>query len=86
MVQDIIVGGRKYMLLNNFEHKKSEQDILGNIYPVGSIFISVNSTNPSELFGGEWEPYAQGRAIFGEGSRVDENNQPYGKIFLQNFV
>ena len=24
-------------------------------YPVGAIYLSVNNTNPSELFGGEWE-------------------------------
>lgn len=38
--------------------------ILDNVYPVGSIYMSVNSTNPTNLFGGTWEQI-QGKFLFG---------------------
>lgn len=28
--------------------------MLDNVYPVGSIYMSVNNTNPGTLFGGTW--------------------------------
>lgn len=34
------------------------------IYPVGSIYMSVNATNPKELFGGTWKRI-QGRFLLG---------------------
>ena len=36
-----------------------------SMYPIGSIYLSVNSTNPSELFGGAWESIGSGRVLQG---------------------
>lgn len=30
------------------------QNMIGTLYPIGSIYMSVNSTNPASLFGGTW--------------------------------
>lgn len=39
--------------------------MLDRIYPVGSIYLSTVSTSPAAIYGGQWERYASGRAIFG---------------------
>lgn len=36
--------------------KEGETSFLDKIYPVGSMYFSVNPTNPSALFGGLWSP------------------------------
>ena len=43
-------------------------DVFNAIYPVGSIYMSVNDTNPSVLFGGTWEAWGTGRTIVGVNS------------------
>ena len=45
--------------------KELENILLDKIYPVGSIYISTDSTSPATLFGGTWERIAQGRTLFG---------------------
>lgn len=41
--------------------------ILDVVYPVGSVYISVNGTNPATLFGGSWTEL-QGRFLLGRSS------------------
>lgn len=49
----------------------TEDNVFDRVYPVGSIYMSVNSTDPQELFGGTWERIAEGRTLFGAGT-LDE--------------
>lgn len=41
------------------------QKIFNMIYPIGSIYMSANSINPSVLFGGTWIEWGQGRVPVG---------------------
>lgn len=44
------------------------------IYPVGAIYLSVNSTNPRSSLGfGSWEAISQGRMLIGAGTGTDIN-------------
>ena len=46
---------------------------LVEMYPIGSIYISVDTTSPAALFGGTWEQL-EGRTLIGAGTVTDENN------------
>lgn len=41
------------------------RSIAGSVYPVGSIYMSVNNTNPSVFFGGTWVAWGSGRVPVG---------------------
>ena len=32
-------------------------------YPVGSVYMSFNNTDPGRLFGGTWQPLNEGRVL-----------------------
>lgn len=58
-----------------------------DVYPVGSIYISTSSTNPSTYFGGTWQAFGKGRTLVG----VDTNDTDFnyaektaGSKYLQN--
>ena len=51
-------------------------NLLDSIYPVGSIYMSVNNTNPSVLFGGTWESWGAGRVPVG----VDVNDTAFDTV------
>ena len=60
------------------EFKNMQSGMLDKIYPVGSIYISTTYSTIEEVtnaIGGEWEKYAQGRTIIGEGT--DESGNIY---------
>lgn len=46
------------------------------IYPIGSIYMSVNSANPSTLFGGTWEAWGAGKVPVG----IDTNDGDFDTV------
>lgn len=50
--------------LYNAETHKLGSALLDAIYPVGAVYLSVNSTSPASLFGGTWEALDEGYALW----------------------
>lgn len=53
-----------------------QNTFLDTIYPIGSIYMSIDSTNPSSLFGGAWEPWGTGKVPVG----VDLNDTDFNTV------
>lgn len=41
----------------------SGTNIFLKVYPVGAVYVSTSSTNPSSLFGGSWSAIGEGRVL-----------------------
>lgn len=64
------------------------------VYPIGSLYLSINSTHPADLFGGEWEQIQDrfllgasdtysGGTTGGEAAHIlTEEEMPVSKIFV----
>lgn len=48
--------------------------LLDALHPVGSIYLSTSSTNPSTYFGGTWERFANGQVLVGVDTQETEFN------------
>lgn len=84
------------VLVSTDTYKPLVDALLELIYPVGSIYMSVNDTNPAAFLGGTWVRWGQGRVPVGvnendsdfetpekEGGDIAHNNlQPYITCFM----
>ena len=50
---------------------KLVNSIKNAMYPVGSVYITYNNTNPSTFLGGTWVQFGQGRTLIGQGTGND---------------
>ena len=50
---------------------KLVNSIKSAMYPVGSVYITYNNTNPSTFLGGTWVQFGQGRTLIGQGTGND---------------
>lgn len=64
--------------LNSLRGATGTVDIL-SAYPVGSIYMSVISTSPADLFGGSWTRIS-GRFLLGLGSNTANTITSYGSL------
>ncbi len=52
------------------------ENIVLQAYPVGSIYMSINNTNPGTLFGGTWTAWGQGRVPIGVSGTEEDFSAP----------
>lgn len=53
----------------------SSKQIVDMIYPIGSVYITVNNINPQTYLGGKWKRWGQGRGIIG----VNESDSDFNE-------
>lgn len=56
-------------------YKSIKNILLDSVYPIGSIYISVNPVSPQNFLGGTWEEFAKGRTLVGVNSKAEEEGE-----------
>lgn len=62
-------GGGVQSLQKSLTEKVTKSDLFNLVYPVGSIYMSMNNTSPAALFGGTWEQIRD-TFLLGSGSYI----------------
>ena len=71
------VNMRLYFCTGMTGEEESDTDILEKIYPVGSVYLTFNTSVPAEFPGGinGWKLVGQGKCLWGNnGSKLDESS------------
>ena len=70
IVKTLTVGDKK-------EEQLDKTAVCNMVYPVGSLYMSINNTNPANLFGGVWSQI-KGRFLLGQGSNEGNTTNYWG--------
>lgn len=65
VIESISVNGTPQTITEKNVDLKVQALSLLDVYPIGSIYMSVANTNPNLLFGGTWEAWGAGRVPVG---------------------
>ncbi len=78
---------RSYQLLDSSGNVPMAR-LLNSVYPIGSLYLSVNGTNPGTLFGGTWTQLPGGYALVtsnnssgGDDSTANASNHKLGNSY-----
>lgn len=61
-----------------YDEQSNRQAFIDSIYPVGSVYISINNTNPADIFGGVWNMVSEGLVPISAGTGYVAGQQ-YGQ-------
>lgn len=56
-------------------YKTIKDILLDSVYPIGSIYISVNDVSPASFLGGTWKEFAKGKTLVGIDSTNNTNTR-----------